>query len=226
MKDYGEEGTAFNVRPGDIWQQGRHRFVCGDLEDPQLEDRLPWDDPLVTYTDPPWGPGLATGFRTKAGVPRKVDYDRFLEALFSLLTRTEYDILFEQGIKWQEQTEAAAVRAGISLSQTVPITYNGPNPALLTHGWARRRALEDIEFCRDKDDWWTPGLVLSMLQGLLSVPLTVMDPCLGMGRTAVAAEGLGVACLGIELHPNRLSAAMFRVYKVQGNAPRKVGVIG
>lgn len=44
------------TRPGDVWQMGPHRLVCGKAEDPRvLEELLGGERPDLMWTDPPYG---------------------------------------------------------------------------------------------------------------------------------------------------------------------------
>ena len=43
------------TRPGDVWQLGRHRLVCGDARDPAAYDALLGKEQVdLVFTDPPY----------------------------------------------------------------------------------------------------------------------------------------------------------------------------
>ena len=51
------------VHPGDIWQLGKHRLLCGDCTDKlQVERLLQGERPTLTITSPPYNIGGRTGF--------------------------------------------------------------------------------------------------------------------------------------------------------------------
>ena len=51
------------VQPGDIWQLGKHRLLCGDCTDKrQVERLLQGERPTLTLTSPPYNIGSKTGF--------------------------------------------------------------------------------------------------------------------------------------------------------------------
>ena len=51
------------VKPGDIWQLGKHRLLCGDCTDKrQIEQLLQGKRPTLTITSPPYNIGSKTGF--------------------------------------------------------------------------------------------------------------------------------------------------------------------
>ena len=74
--DYDDELKETDIKPGDIFQLGRHRLSCGDSTDPQHIKKL-LDGALVdtVYTDPPYGMK-----KEKDGVQNdNLNYDDLLE---------------------------------------------------------------------------------------------------------------------------------------------------
>lgn len=74
--DYDDELKETDIKPGDIFQLGRHRLSCGDSTDPQHIKKL-LDGALVdtVYTDPPYGMK-----KEKDGVQNdNLNYDDMLE---------------------------------------------------------------------------------------------------------------------------------------------------
>ena len=54
-------------RPGDLWQLGRHRLICGDATDRATVERLLGDlRPHLMVTDPPYGVNYDPGWRNAA----------------------------------------------------------------------------------------------------------------------------------------------------------------
>ncbi|MBK0329752.1 site-specific DNA-methyltransferase [Rhodobacteraceae bacterium F11138] len=55
-------------RPGDLWQLGPHRLICGDSTSADVVGRLLGDvKPLLMVTDPPYGVEYDPGWRNQAG---------------------------------------------------------------------------------------------------------------------------------------------------------------
>lgn len=56
-------------RPGDLWQLGRHRLLCGDSTDPAVvEAVLAGVRPHLMVTDPPYGVAYDPAWRNRAGL--------------------------------------------------------------------------------------------------------------------------------------------------------------
>jgi DNA modification methylase len=57
--------------PGDLWQLGSHRLICGDSTSADVVGRLLGDvKPLLMVTDPPYGVQYDPGWRNKAGAAK------------------------------------------------------------------------------------------------------------------------------------------------------------
>jgi DNA modification methylase len=57
------------TRPGDMWLLGNHRVLCGDATSPEIVARLLGNrKPLLMVTDPPYGIGLDSEWRDRAGL--------------------------------------------------------------------------------------------------------------------------------------------------------------
>jgi len=57
------------TKPGDVWQLGKHRLVCGDSTQKLVTDKaIGADKPILMVTDPPYGISLDMEWRDRAGV--------------------------------------------------------------------------------------------------------------------------------------------------------------
>src|SRR5207245_1672139 len=55
-------------KPGEVYELGAHRLLCGDATDPeQVETLLVGEQPLLLVTDPPYGVELDMEWRDRAG---------------------------------------------------------------------------------------------------------------------------------------------------------------
>ena len=82
------------TRPGDIWQLGRHRLICGDSLDPQIVATLMANETAqMVFTDPPYNvpiDGHVSGlgavkhpdFAMASGEMSKAEFTGFLEQAF------------------------------------------------------------------------------------------------------------------------------------------------
>lgn len=223
---YGEEGTAFPVETGQIWQVGRHTFVCSDLkEHDTLRSHLEQPDtpsPTLLYCDPPWGQNLLNGFRTKAGLEH-ADYR--WEELYADITAYGAELNLPV---WLEASKPDS-RDGRRVPGTMRaagehqfawwITYNqkklpcglyytGPTP----HPMILSNLLSGLS------DKVTPGEVMAHT----ARGGTVLDPCAGRGVTSRCAENVGWSSINNELNPYRMSAALERMRKLTGETPERI----
>ena len=57
--------------PGDLWQLGSHRLICGDSTSAELVERLLGDvRPLLMVTDPPYGVEYDLSWRNQGGAAK------------------------------------------------------------------------------------------------------------------------------------------------------------
>lgn len=62
------------TKPGDLWQLGRHRLICGDATSPEDHKRLlAGNEPFLMVTDPPYGVNYDPSWREKHDV-KSTDY--------------------------------------------------------------------------------------------------------------------------------------------------------
>jgi len=205
--DYGDEGRRFPVIPGDVWTvDGDHWFGCGDV----LDFHLPTEQPYtLVYTDPPWQQGNVNAFRTKAGLPKATHswldlYRRIVEVAGGL------PCWIEGGVRQGEQVQAilpGPARAAF------PITYYRKHQCLLHYTGPEPPRCDPSGV----DDEHTPAYVLR------NYPIgVVLDLCAGRGLTARAAYKLGWQSFNVELHPQRVSAALARLAKMSWQEPELV----
>ena len=76
------------TKPGDVWQLGRHRLVCGDSTKPETYDMLLGDEKVnLVITDPPYN----VNYEGSAGKIKNdnMEDDKFYNFLFDAFTNTE-----------------------------------------------------------------------------------------------------------------------------------------
>jgi len=61
-----ELNKKWQVQPGDLWQIGEHRLLCGDSTNADDVARLGIDDALMMVTDPPYGVNYDPQWRTES----------------------------------------------------------------------------------------------------------------------------------------------------------------
>ena len=222
-KRKGEYRNVWGVSPGDVWGVGSHIIACGDIENgdaKKLLDRL-GEVPELTYVDPPWGPALATGYRTKAGVPRKVDYWGLIDQILEIVSVTRNDVFIEQGQRWTGKLKERVEASGGCVLGEWDVTYfRRLQSKLIRVRWGSSVAENLVDFTgMDDDD--TPEAAIRNYSG---EGATIFDCCTGQGATAVAAENAGRKFVGLELHPGRISEALSKFFRL-GYVPRKLGTL-
>jgi hypothetical protein len=201
-------GTRYPVQPQDVWRADQHIIACGDLEEGdglRLIERF--GPPDLTYCDPPWNNGNASAFRTKAGMPGKVDFTGFLEALLKVTCQTRRDVFLEMGNLNAPHLITLAEYEGAQLVRRWPITYYGRHPCTLIQlRWHGEGA--DPPDLTGMDDEDTPAAAVKACARPGDV---IMDPCTGRGLTAATVARADIAFIGLELSPWRLSCTLTRL---------------
>ena len=219
---YGDAGDRWPVKVGDIWQAGPHMLACGDIEQGAAVELVmkARECPVMTYVDPPYTPALATGFRTKAGVPRKVDFQALMRDIIRAVGITKGPVLMEMGRQYADEVTALVEQDGGIVVSRWDITYFKKNPAVLLQlGFGHREPMGDL--FSGMDDELTPTVAIAAG----STPdALVFDPCTGRGGTCRAAHQLSRRFLGLELHPRRLACALDWLHN-HGLQPERVGAL-
>jgi hypothetical protein len=201
-------GLNYPVQPGDVWRAGPHVIACGDLEAGdglRLIDRFGVPD--VVYSDPPWNDGNAGAFRTKAAMPRKVDFTQFLRALLNVVRTARRDVFLEMGLAKTPLLMDLIAQHGGQVMRCWSITYYRRHPCALLHlRWQGESAVVDGLTGMDDDD--TPAAALG---ACLRASDVVMDPCTGRGLTAFTVATAGRTFMGLELSPWRMSCTLTRL---------------
>lgn len=224
---YGEAGDRYQVQSGDIWAVGKHRLVCGDLEQGDVVRRAVDQlgiSPAMGYTDPPYNTNLATGFRTKAGMPAKVQFTNFLEKLIAAQAVVKGDFYIEMGNKTVDQLKLALKRAGAGVYDHWDITYGRTSPAALVRcNWGTSEIGSGLlPMFANMDDEITPSAAIAASSAEGDY---VLDACLGRGLTATTAHKHGRWILGTELHPRRMAVSIERLVKLGAGDAEKIGVL-
>lgn len=82
------------TRPGDVWQLGRHRLVCGDARDASAYDALLGDEEVgLIFTDPPYNVPIKRNVSGKG----KVRHDNFALATGEL-SEAEFTLFLETSL--------------------------------------------------------------------------------------------------------------------------------
>jgi hypothetical protein len=195
------------VQRGDVWQCGRHVFVCGTL----LE--LSHISADVFYCDPPWNNAITSTFRRNAGYGDEAgaSWQDIYEGIIRLAAGRP--LFIEGGEKQADEVQAMLSRTSGLIVRQWPITYSRATRPCVLHyaGPPNGAAYGDPSGLDDAD---TPSWVMGRLSTGLVADLTA-----GRGITSRCAEESGWASFSVELDSRRVSAALIRMAKLTGKAP-------
>ena len=207
----------FPVKAGEVWGCANAIFVCGDLEeDSRLEDVLT-DYPCdMMYVDPPWGAGVASTYRTKAGVQRRqVNANNLYQRIVEPARVRQQLAYVETGIRQRKWLLGLLNDLGAQVT-VWDTTYYGNKPSVLAAADWRPEPTGLPNFT-GLDDEDTPLVAIKAHK-----PGRVLDPCGGRGLTARAAWQAGTASLLHELSPYRMAEALKAMLALTGEQPYRL----
>lgn len=206
---YGKEGTEFPVQTGDVWTAGEHVFTCGSMFDIH-----PYSDYDMVYADPPWRLGDVKAFYTKAGLNCPVQtLEQFFDAVVSHAKPVKTYAFIEGSIHTLTDLKASVFRANGKVLRVWDTTYYQKHPNVtICATWKPELIVPSAELLEGMDDDFTPAAAMQWVKSVCPDIQTVYDCCSGRGLTSRAAHQNGLTSLNLELHPNRVSAALSRMY--------------
>ena len=225
--------------PGDLWQLGPHRLICGDATDPATVERvLDGVKPHLLVSDPPYGVAYDPDWRNRAGVAETKRTGKVLNddradwreawALFpgdvayvwhgALHATTVAESLITCGFDIRSQIVWAKERLVLSRGhyhwQHEPCWYAVKGKGHWT-GDRTQTTLWQIP-SRDQDAETVHGTqkpVDCMRRPILnnsSPGQAVYEPFSGSGTCIIAAETTGRVCHAVELDPAYVDVAVLR----------------
>ncbi len=161
----------------------------------------------LLYVDLPWGGGITSQFRKRAGMP-KGDYATFRKRFCELAWLLNPDhIVLEMGDRWVEKWVEDLKAVGIEVVTTKG-TYYRKSP--MTYMVSSPGSSSLIKSLSGVDDMDSPGVVMEKI----GTGGHVVDLCCGRGTTAFWAMKKGWTFTGVELDADRASGTLFHVKKV------------
>jgi 16S rRNA G966 N2-methylase RsmD len=243
--DKAEELRAkWGVEPGQLWELGDHRLLCGDsTRSEDLERAIGGDRVDMVWTDPPYGIAYSSerwanlgpqsqGLSAKRNqAPMIVGDDKPFDPSFLLSAFPSAREMFVWGFQYYPEKLG---RGGVIVWNKKTETQ-----AECAHG--------DFELCwsreeRNKMCWLTWGGFKSKESGEERLHTTqkpialavwffnhwgkaedvVIDCFSGSGTTLMACEQLGRKCRAIEISPGYVAVALQRWADATGKTPRKL----
>lgn len=236
IPDLGEVAIS---RPGDIWQLGPHRIVCGDSRDDSLVQALfAGAIPQLMVTDPPYGVQYDPEWRHRRGVNNSARKNKIKNDEIADWTPTWDLFPGEIAYVWHGALRSTivaeslaksgfAIRAQIIWAKERLVMSQGDYHWQHEPCWYAVRKKGNWTGDRKQTTLWTIGSggqdaetkhatqkpVECMRKPMLnnSNPgQAIYEPFLGSGTTLIAAQSCGRVCLGIEIDPLFVDLAVRR----------------
>jgi hypothetical protein len=228
------EPRATDITPGDLFELGDHRLLCGDstkAEDVARVNRRAVD---LCLTDPPYGVGESYESYTDTPDALKA----LVSGFFHLARQTAQRLLLTPGNKnsrlypepdwtlcWFVPAGTGRNPWGFTCWQ--PVLAYGSDPYLAQGKGSRPDALNHTESSDSTLDHPCPKPVgvwsWFLERGSANKGESVYDPFLGSGTTIIAAEQLGRTCYAIEIEPQYCQVTIDRWEAFTGKTAVKVG---
>lgn len=238
--------AKWGVEPGQLWELGDHRILCGDSTIPEHVERVMGGEKAkVMVTDPPYGMSLDADYSkigNKSHVPGRRhaqiigDNQKFCAShLFKLF---DCDEMFLFGADYYADTiEACLDGAWLVWDKRVEEKYDAIIGSAFKLIWSKRKRKREIlrhEYCswasRTKDTvdgqkahpTMKPVEIIVRLIRLAGDHPIIAEPFSGSGTTIIACEQLGRKCRAIEISPAYVAVAIQRWVDATGKEPKRL----
>lgn len=240
--------VKWDVRPGQLWQLGEHRLICGDCTDADVVARVMNGEKAdCMWTDPPYGVSYVG--KTKDALTFEndgaEDLPRLLRECFAaadavLVEGAPIYVAHPPGALqfvfgrafldagWKFHEELVWVKDSMVLGHSdYHLKHEGVH-----YGWkgksrtwyAGRDQVSVFEIDRPKRSeehptMKPPELVVTMLENSTRLSDIIYEPFSGSGATIIACEQLGRKCRAVEISPAYCAVAIDRYYSATGQTP-------
>ena len=215
--DKAEELRAkWGVEPGQLWELGDHRLLCGDSTIPEHVAKLMQGEKAnCMVTDPPYGIGIAANpvrqKHTKSDWDKiPVEPKKFVEAVSQAIVwgGNYFNLPPAKGFfVWDKKQPENLTLAMCEMAWTninTPAKMFRKSVTSYSKEHPTQKPVELIAWC------------ISYMSG------DVFDPFVGSGTTIIACEQLGRKCRAIEISPAYVAVAIQRWADATGKTPRKL----
>jgi len=206
--------NEIKVHPGDMFAAGRHRFLCGDLEEVNCCELLNMPrDIYMVYSDPPWNPGNAKMWRTLSKLDgekgRAVAWDRFVGRFWAHIAYVNPEHIFiEMGVKQTPgYIDMVDVLGFFDFRYEWNVFYASTRPNKLLYFSKVGGFIGNPEGMKNEP------MTRHVFEHIAKKDEIVFDPCVGLGMTTRMAHRFNMTCYGIELNPMRLKKTLLWLSK-------------
>ena len=223
----------WKVRPGDLWQLGEHRLLCGDSTKAEDVARVMEDERVdCTVTDPPYGVGV--DYREFQDTPENVKaliqkvMPIILEHLPAALTPgvpAMWDYPRPDWVgAWIHPAPVGGCPWGFVGNN--PILFYGADP-YLKMGRGRRPDSIIMASDREGESGHPTPKPIRVWEWLIErltpeLGMKVFDPFCGSGTTLIVCERTGRRGRGIEINPAYCAVTLERYAQATGKQPRRI----
>lgn len=227
------EQVETRCKPGDLWQLGRHRLLCGDSTNPQHVERvMEGKQAHLCLTDPPYGVNLDYHSTNDTEENLHLLIADFLPLARSvapvvLLTPGNKNQMFYPRPEWTLGwfVPAGAARGPWGFTCWQPVLAYGKDPYLQARKGSRPDALCLTESSEGNGHPCPKPVKVwqwFMERGSLNTGDIIYDPFLGSGTTLIAAEQLGRTCYGLEIEPKYCDIILQRWEDATGQTAARI----
>lgn len=227
-----ELNKIWQVKPGDLWQIGQHRLLCGDSTKREDVERVMGGEKAgAAVTDPPYGinregiendapEGLAELFKgCLSAMP--IENGVIIAFQSPRLFPVWLDAIREVGHKfermlWMYKPNDVCYpwRGWLQKSEAILVSSVGKFEFIRVDPYAHDCYISnwDSETKKEIKGWHASIKPLPLMQDLVSrVGGDIYDPFLGSGTTMVACQNLNRKCRGIEISPAYCAVVLQRM---------------
>jgi DNA modification methylase len=214
----------WGVKPGDLWQIGEHRLVCGDCTDAATVARvMGGEKAALMISDPPYNVGYEYDGATDDQKHRE-EYAAFCERYLALgkdvsvmqvITPGKANERLYSPDEWMTWFKGFGLSRGhyFKAMVTEPILLFGEKPKNKFYATDhfdiptdREPGLRDLHACPKP-----VGLFAALIEPMTEPTDTVYEAFSGSGTTLVACENLRRRCRAIEISPAYVAVALERM---------------
>lgn len=179
-----------------------YRVQVGDIQNGSPIDLLMRGEKAdIVYSDPPWGQGNLTYWRTHNGERERVSWVDFIGTFCAAVVahaKPGAHVFVEMGERWVDEMAAIFEALGLPESQRWRCFYSNPKlPNVLWYSGPGTTA--------NPSGMSGVAMTAHVLRSVATVGALVLDPCCGKGMTGRTAMRLGMRFAGNELNPKRLA---------------------
>jgi DNA modification methylase len=219
----------WGVKPGDLWQIGEHRLICGDCTDAATVARvMDGERAELAPVDPPYNVGFEYDGETVDDQKQAEEYEKFTKAWFALCQSVSDGQIVTPGcynlalwMRWFDAFHWAPwVKRNTQTHGRVTHFWAWEPVLFFGNKWVRRRQLDIYDFpaqfntqketanhpCPKPLAMWEDLLKSHSEEGAI-----ILESFSGSGTTLVACENLGRKCRAIEISPAYVAVALERM---------------